>query len=78
MLVICLHPKIPENFMRLILLEEFWFVHISFGSMVKFQFFAQFPVDFLSCLVASDLVLLLCLFAILTYYVINRFESFTS
>ena len=45
---ICLYLKIPENFMRLILLERFWFVHIPFGRMVKFQFLAHFPVDQLS------------------------------
>ena len=31
--------------MRLILLNEFRFLHISFGSMVKFQFLAQLLVD---------------------------------
>ena len=30
----------PRNFMRLILSERFWF-----GSLVKFQFLVQFPID---------------------------------
>ena len=34
--------------MRLILSERFWFVRLPFGSMVKFQSLAQFPVDHLS------------------------------
>ena len=37
--------KIPENFVCLILQDGFWFVHVPFGSMIKFQFLAQFPVD---------------------------------
>ena len=39
--------KIPEIFMRLILQDEFWFMHIPFGSMVKFQFLTRFPADLL-------------------------------
>ena len=31
---------IPENGMRHILQEVFWFVHIPFASMIKFQFLA--------------------------------------
>ena len=31
--------------MRPILLEEFSFVHIPFGSIVKFQFLVLFPVN---------------------------------
>ena len=37
-----------------ILQDNFWFVHVPFGSMVKFRFLAHFPVDHLptlSCLV---------------------------
>ena len=30
--------------MRLILQDRFWFVHIPFGAVVRFQFLAQFPV----------------------------------
>ena len=40
--------KIPENFVRLIPQNKFWFVHVTFGSLIKFQFFTQFPVDLLS------------------------------
>ena len=43
-----LYLKIPEHFVWLILLNGFWFVHFSIGSMVKFQLFAQFPVDHLA------------------------------
>ena len=36
--------KIPENFMRLILLKGFfWFVHIPFSSMVKLSISCTFP-----------------------------------
>ena len=35
----------PENLVGLILSGGFCKVHITFGSMVKFQSFAQFPVD---------------------------------
>ena len=51
--------KIPKNFMRLILEDGFWFMHISFRNMVKFQFLAQFPVDHLPHPVVSSLILLL-------------------
>ena len=57
--VICLYLEIPENFVRFNLQDGFWFVHIPFGSMVKFQFLAQFPVDHQSYLVVSSLILLL-------------------
>ena len=33
--------------MRLLLQDGYWFVHISFGSIVKFQFLVQFQVDHL-------------------------------
>ena len=58
--VIRLCLKIPENFMPLILEDRFRFVHIPYGSMVKFQFLAQFPVNYLSHPVMSTLILLLC------------------
>ena len=48
--------KIPRNFMRLILLNGFWFVQISFSCMIKFQFLAQFPVAHLSHPVVSSLL----------------------
>ena len=34
--------------MCLILQDKYWFEHISFGSMVKFKFLAQFSLDHLS------------------------------
>ena len=54
-----------ENFMRLILLDEF-----SFASMFKFQSLAQFPFDHLFRSVMPRLVLLLCPFAASAHYVI--------
>ena len=44
--------------MRLILLDRFWFVHILFSCIIKFQFLAQLPVDLFptwSCLVLYSL-----------------------
>ena len=38
----------PENFMHLTLQDGFWFVHILFISMVKFQFLVTFPSGLLS------------------------------
>ena len=58
-LVICLCLRIPENFMDLIVYDGFWFVHISFSSMVRFRFLAQFPVNQLSHPVMSCLMLIL-------------------
>ena len=46
----------------------FWFVHIPFVNIVKFQFLAQFPVDHLVHLVVVRLVFPLCKFAAFTYY----------
>ena len=59
-LVICCDLKIPEVFVRLILLDRFWIVDIPFVRMVKFQFLAQFPVDHLVHPIASCLILFLC------------------
>ena len=43
--------KITENFVRLILQDRFWVVDIPLVRLVKFQFLAQFSVDyFLDCL----------------------------
>ena len=50
---ICLYLKILENFVRLILQDRFWVVHLLFVHMVKFQFLAQFPGDYLFYLVVS-------------------------
>ena len=56
-LVICLYLEISANFVRLVLKKGFWFVHIPFGSIVKFQFLAQFSVDHLHQPVVSSPVL---------------------
>ena len=73
----CLHLKIPENFLRLILQDGFWFVYIPFGSMVKFLFIAQFPVNHLLHPVVSSLILPLRYFATFADYAIGRFVSIT-
>ena len=49
----------PKEFVLLVLLDGFWFVHIQFGSKVKFRFLVQFPVGPLLQLVVSCLVVLL-------------------
>ena len=49
--MICLYLKIPVKFLCLVLQDEIWFVYISFVSMVKLKFFAQFPMDHLPYLV---------------------------
>ena len=56
---ICLYLKISDKFVRFLFLDGFCFVHIPFGSMVKFQFLAQFPMDHLSHPVVSSLILFL-------------------
>ena len=35
-------PKFPENFVRLILQDEFWFVHIPLGGMINFSLFHNY------------------------------------
>ena len=42
--MIRLYLKIPMNFMRLILKDVFWSVYILFGSIVKCECLAQFPI----------------------------------
>ena len=37
--------QIPEEFVRLILHERIWVVHIPFVHMVKLQFLTLFPLD---------------------------------
>ena len=49
----------PRNFVHLILQNRFWILNIPFGSMVKFQFFALFPMDHLPHPFVSSLILLL-------------------
>ena len=58
--VISLHLKIPEEVVRLILLDRFLFVHIPFVRMIKLQFLTQFPMDHLAHPVVSSLLLFLC------------------
>ena len=74
-LLIRLYLKISEDFMRLIHKDRFWFVHIPFSSMLKFQFLAQFPVDHLLHSFVSYPMLLLRLLATFAYDVINSSRS---
>ena len=55
----------------LILWDEFLFLHIPLGSMVEFQFLAQFRVDHLPRPVVNSLVLLYY------YYYLHLFNFFT-
>ena len=55
--VIYMYLKILKNFISLILQEKPWFVLTTFSSLVKFQLFAQFPVDHLCQPVMSSLIL---------------------
>ena len=43
--------------MCVILRERFWVVHIPFGRMVKFHFFAQFTVDYCVCCILSCVII---------------------
>ena len=72
--MICLYRKIPQNFMRLILLDRIWVLHIQFVRMVKFQFLAQFPMDHLTHPVLSRLILFLHKFTVFAF-VIDYFVS---
>ena len=45
-LVIHLYVENSEEFVRLILLDRFWIVHIPFVRVVKLKFLAQFPLDY--------------------------------
>ena len=57
--------KISDNFMNLVLYEWFWVLQISFCGVVKFQSFAQFPVNHLSHpVITSFLLLFLSVFCI--------------
>ena len=62
--MICLYLKIPENFVHLILQDGFWVVFILLVHRVKFQFFAQFPVDHVPHPVVSSFVLFLTEFSV--------------
>ena len=73
--MICLYFKIPEKFVRLILQDEFLVLHVLLVHMDQFIFLAEFPLDHLSHPAVSSLVLVLCLFAVFTLYVINGLVS---
>ena len=61
-----------------ILSAKLYFTNILSVSVVKFQFLAQFQVDYLSNPVMPTLVLILYLFAAFTYNVINCFFFVTT
>ena len=48
-----------QKILCVFLCDGFWFVHIPFGNMIKFQFLAQFPMDPLPHPVMFTFVLLL-------------------
>ena len=73
--VICLHLKIQEEYVRIILQNVFWVVNIPLVSMVRFQFLAQFPIDHLTHAVVTRYILSLGLLAAFTYYMIDCFVS---
>ena len=65
-LVICLYFKIPKNFMRFIHWDGFWFVHIAFGNMTRFNFLHSprwiiFPAQLIQVLYSFCASLLLSL-----------------
>ena len=53
-------------------------MHLPFVCIVIFKLLAQFPVDHLAHPVVSGLILSLCLFTELAYYVVDRFVSVTT
>ena len=65
---------IPGKYMCLILKDEFCFFPVPFGSMVKFESFALFPVDNQSHPVMHRLTLILNEFAVFAYYCITPCE----
>ena len=73
--MIHLYHKISEKFIRLILQDGFWFVQVSFGSMVSFKFFAQFPVDHLPRPFMFIFIFSLRYFTKFFFYLIERFVS---
>ena len=48
---------ISENCMLLIIQDWFWIVHVPISSMVKLQFFVQFPMDHLPHPIMSNFTL---------------------
>ena len=76
-LMIFLHLKNPENFMRLIFQDGFLLVRIPFGSKVMFKLLAHFLVAHLPHSIVFSLILFLWLLFILCnyychYYYYNR------
>ena len=61
-----------------ILQDRCWIVPIRFVRMVKFQFLAHLPVDYVAHPVVSSLIFLLCKFAAFAYHVIDGFVSTTT
>ena len=60
--VIRLYDKFPEKFVRVILQDWCWVVHIPFVRVVKLKFLAQFAVDpFTHPIVSSLSVLIYCI-----------------
>ena len=51
---------IPVEFVCVILKNRYWVVHKPFVFIVKFEFLAQFPVDYLAHPVVSSIILFLC------------------
>ena len=51
---------------------------MPFDSMVKIHSLVQFSVDHFPKLVGPSLVLLLCLFVVFAYDMINRFFTFSA
>ena len=73
--MIRLYLKILENFVHLIHQYGFKVVLILLVRINKFQFLAQFQVDYLSNPVVSSSILLFHEFAAFGYYMIDRFIS---
>ena len=76
-LVIHIYHKIPEKFVYHILQYRFWVVRILFFVWSNLNFLHNSPVDHLLHTVVSSLILFLCEFAVLAYYVIDCFVSIT-
>ena len=66
-----LYVTIPYEFLCRIFQDRYWFMHIPFGRMEKFELVTQFPVDYLVHLVVSSLILILLLLS-------SPLEFFTS
>ena len=68
-----LYLRILENFVRLIFQNGFRVLHIPLVRMVKFKLLAQFSLDHLAHPLMSSLIISLCKFTAVAYYVIDRF-----